>query len=110
MKVDQIGSVSVVRLLERVDSVSCREVESTLQTLTAANPRQVICDCTATQYISSAGLRVFLTTAKHLKQNGGQLALVCATNQYVHEVLALTGITHFVPVFETLEEALSKLA
>ena len=31
MEVQQIGCARVVRLMERVDSVTCNEVESTLQ-------------------------------------------------------------------------------
>ena len=110
MEVEQIGSASVVRLMERVDSITCQEVESALQAAMAANPRHVICDCTGTKYISSAGLRVFLLAAKNLKRAGGQLALVCGKSNYVYEVLELTGITHIVPVFETVDEAMAGLA
>lgn len=110
MEVQQIGIARVVRLMERVDSVTCNEVESTLQALIATNPRHVICEFTDTKYISSAGLRVFLVAAKNLKRAGGQLALVCANNNYVYEVLELTGIAHIVPVFETVEEAMVKCA
>jgi anti-sigma B factor antagonist len=110
MEVQQIGSASVVRLMERVDSVTCSEVESNLEALIATNPRHVICEFTATKYISSSGLRVFLLAAKHLKRAGGQLALVCAKSSYVYEVLELTGITHIVAVFETLDEAMAKLS
>jgi len=109
MKVEQVGRASVVRLAERVDSFNCQEVESTLQALTATNPRQVICDCTATNYMSSAGLRVILAAARNLKQGGGQLALVCTKRQYVYEVLGLSGIMHIIPVFETVDETLGQL-
>lgn len=110
MEVQQIGNAKVVRLMERVDSVTCNEVESTLQALIATNPRQVICEFTVTKYISSAGLRVFLVAAKNLKRTGGQLALVCAKSNYVYEVLELTGITQIVPVFDTVKEAMAQCA
>jgi anti-anti-sigma factor len=110
MNVQQIGSATVVSLMERVDSITCQEVESTLQASLATNPRHVICEFTATRYISSAGLRVFLLAAKNLKRVGGQLALVCAKSNYVYEVLELTGITHIVPVFETVDEAIANLS
>ena len=69
MEVQQIGNATVVSLMERVDSVSCHEVESTLQAVLATNPRQVICEFSATSYISSSGLRVFLLAAKNLKKS-----------------------------------------
>jgi anti-sigma B factor antagonist len=107
MQVEQIGSASVVKLMEQVDSVTSAELEATLQTAMAANPRLLICQFTTTRYISSGGLRVLLLAAKNLKRAGGQLALVCHKTNYVYEVLELTGITHLVPVFETLEEAMA---
>ena len=110
MEVQQIGCAKVVRMMVRVDSVTCNEVESTLQAVIATNPRHVICEFTATTYISSAGLRVFLVAAKNLRRVGGLLALVCAKSNYVYEVLELTGITHIVPVFETVDEAIAKLS
>jgi len=108
MRVQQIDRTTIVSLMERVDSLTCHEVESTLQAAIATNPRQVICEFTTTKYISSAGLRVFLLAAKNLKRAGGQLSLVCAKGNYVYEVLELTGITHIVPVFETLDEAMAQ--
>jgi anti-anti-sigma factor len=110
MEVQQIGSASVVRLMERVDSATCNEVESVLQALIATNPRHVICEFTVTKYISSAGLRVFLVAAKNLRRAGGQLVLVCAKGNYVYEVLELTGITQIVPVFDTVEAAMAQSA
>ncbi len=110
MNVQQIGSATVVSLMERVDSITCREVESTLQASIAANPQQVICDFTATKYISSAGLRVLLLAAKDLKRACGQLALVCQKSNYVYGVLELTGLTQLIPVFDTKEEAMARLS
>jgi len=110
MEIQHIGNASVLRLMERVDSLTCSEVESALQALIAANARHVICDFGATKYISSAGLRVLMVAAKNLKRAGGQLALVCAKGNYIYEVFDLTAFTHLVPTFETLDEAMAKLA
>ncbi len=110
MESQQIGTARVVKLMDRIDSITCQEVESALQATMATNPRQVICECTATKYVSSAGLRVFLAAAKSLKRAGGQLAIVCAKGNYVYEVLELAGLTRVVPVFETVDEAMAKLS
>jgi anti-anti-sigma factor len=109
MEIHQIGSASVLKLMERVDSVTCAEVESALQGLMATNSRHVICDFSATKYISSAGLRVIMLAAKNLKQAGRQLALVCAKGNYIYDVFDLTAFTHLLPTFETVEEAVAKL-
>lgn len=110
MDVLHIGNAKVVKLIERVDSLTCREVEATVQNLIAAGCRRLICDFAASKYISSAGLRVFLSAAKSLKKAGGQLGIACAKNSYPFEVLETAGFTHIIPIFETVEEAVTGLA
>jgi anti-anti-sigma factor len=110
MDVQQVGNATVVKIIERVDSLTCREVETILQGIIAANPRLLICDFAANKYISSAGLGVFLSTAKSLKRTGGQLGFVCAKTSYVFEVFETAGFTHIIPVFETVDDAIAKLA
>jgi len=109
MEIRHIGSASVLRMIERVDSVTCTEVESALQALMATDARHVICDFGATKYISSAGLRVLMLAAKNLKRAGRQLALVCPKGNYIYDVFDLTAFTQLVPAFETVDEAVAKL-
>lgn len=110
MEIQQFGSASSLRLMERVDSVTCTEVELALRALIGAKVRNVICDFGATRYISSAGLRVLLVAAKSLKRAGGQLALVCPKGNYIYEVFDLTAFTHLIPAFETVDEAVARLS
>jgi len=92
-------------LIERIDSLSSREVETTLQAVLAGGARNVICDFAATKYISSAGLRVLLVIAKELTKAGGRLVLVCAKTGYVYEVLETAGFTSMIPTFGSVTEA-----
>jgi len=105
METQDLANATVVKLIERVDSLTSRDVEAVLQGLVAGGARNIICDCAATKYISSAGLRVLLMTAKALKKAGGQLLLVCARTGYVYEVLETAGFTNIIPVFDSVEEA-----
>ncbi len=105
MDLRQPGSTSILSLPERLDSVTCPEVESALKPLIAANPHQLICDCTPMKYISSTGLRVLLQAAKNLKRSGGRLVLVCSKSSYVYEIFELTKITIGIPIYETVDEA-----
>ncbi len=47
---------------------------------------------------------------KTLKRVGGQLVLVRVRNDYVYESFALAGLTHIIPVFETVDEARAGLS
>jgi len=105
METQNLTNATVVKLIERIDSLTSRDVEAALQGAVAAGARNIICDCSATHYISSAGLRVLLTICKALKKAGGQLLLVCAKTGYVYEVLETAGFINIIPVFESVEEA-----
>ncbi len=108
MDIKSYDKAKVVTLIERVDSLTSREVETALQGLVDAGTPHVICDCGATKYISSAGLRVLLTAAKNLKKTGGRLSLACSKHSYAFEVLETAGFTNIIPVFESPEEALKQ--
>lgn len=105
METQELPNATVLRLIERVDSLTARDVEAAFQTIIAAGARNIICDCAATRYVSSAGLRILLATARALKKDGGQLRLVCARTGYFYEVLETAGFTNIIPVHESVEEA-----
>lgn len=105
METQKLPNATVVKLIERIDSLTSRDVETALQEVVVGGARNIICDCTATKYISSAGLRVLLIVTKPLKKAGGQLLIVCARTGYVYEVLETSGFTNIIPVFESVEEA-----
>lgn len=105
METQNLPNATVVKLIERIDSLTSRDVEAVLQGVAAGGARNIICDCAATKYISSAGLRVLLLVTKSLKKAGGQLLIVCARTGYVYEVLETSGFTGIIPVFESVEEA-----
>lgn len=105
METETLSNATVVKLIERIDSLSSREVESALLAIAAGGARNIICDLAATKYISSAGLRVLLVVAKTLKKAGGQLLIVCAKTGYVYEVMETAGFTSMISVFDSVSEA-----
>ena len=71
-------------------------VEKALQELIDADRHQVVLDLQDTEYMSSAGLRVLVSTLKAAKKSGGDLKLAQLSGR-VKEVLDLAGLT---PVFK----------
>ena len=57
------------------------------------------------EYISSAGLRVLLATAKTLKKDNGEVRL-CCLKPYVKEVFDIAGFTQIFTVCDTRQEAI----
>ncbi len=65
----------VVKLSGRLDAGTAPEVEAYLSDLVQEGETSLAVDMAGIEYISSAGLRVFLFTAKKLKVANGELNL-----------------------------------
>ncbi len=64
----------------------------------------IIIDMEKCLYVSSAGLRVLLITAKQLAKIGGKGVFVNLTEE-VHDVMEMTGFSSIFDRFETIDEA-----
>ena len=63
----------------------------------------------AIDYISSAGLRVLLMTAKKLRENGGLLVL-SGMNSSVRQIFELAGFFSIFTVEPDLEKAVARVS
>lgn len=99
------AGVSVVGLTGHLDTNTSAAAQEAMDGLLAGGARKVVVDCSALEYISSAGLRVLLATAKQVERDQGVLHLF-GLNETVREVFDISGFSMILPVFDTEEEAL----
>jgi len=67
----------------------------------------IILDCQSLDYLSSGGLRVVLEGAKRVWQIEGKMVL-CSLKDYIKEVFEVTQFDAFLPIAETVEDALKE--
>ena len=72
----------------------------------AAGASKVLVNCENLDFISSAGLRVLLRTAKQLTGSGGTMKL-CGANGTVKEVMEISGFGDLLDLYDSEQEALS---
>ena len=101
-------SATVLTLTGRLDGVTSGTLERKVDALIAAGARKVVFDCSQLLYVSSAGLRVFLGSAKKLKSAGGAAAFA-ALSPAVQEVFELSGFTGVLAIHPTSAEAAAML-
>jgi anti-sigma B factor antagonist len=70
--------------------------------------QKMLIDLSETDYVSSAGLRIFLATAKKITANGGQVKL-SNPNAVVREILDISGFSTILDVKDTKSEAISAI-
>ena len=95
-------SSAVLALTGRLDGLSSPELEHQVSALIKAHIRTLIFDLSALDYVSSAGLRVFILAAKTLKAAGGG-ARFAALKPSVKDVFDLSGLLTALDVRPSVE-------
>ena len=103
---DEQEDVHVVEIEGRIDARTAPEVEEALQALLEKNFYKIIVDFTQVNYISSGGLRVFLTVLKQTRSNNGDLKLVNLIPN-VEKIFKLAGFTKIFNIIGDVESALN---
>jgi len=99
------NGVTIVAFAGNLDSNTSPTAQQALDGILAGGATRVALDFTALDYISSAGLRVMLGTAKRLKGAGSGLHLF-GLNETVREVFDISGFSQILAVFAAEAEAL----
>lgn len=82
---------NVVAILEgSLDTTAAIETEKTMSPLKDVEGKNIILDCTELEYISSAGLRIFLIILQSAQEKGGHVYIKGITDS-VRSIFAITG-------------------
>ena len=88
---------NVVAILEgSLDTAAAVETETAMSPLNDVEGKDIIIDCTALEYISSAGLRIFLGILQNAEDKGSRV-FIKNINDKVRNIFAITG---FENIFE----------
>lgn len=108
LQVETVDQTGIVTLTGRLDASTSPAVEEQLLGEPLSH-RNLVIDCAALEFLSSAGLRVLLRLHKKLGASGGRVSL-CGATPNVREVLEVSGLAEFLPVHDTRQQAMEALA
>ena len=80
----------------RLDTTTAPELEEEINEL-GDSFQELVLDCGELSYISSAGLRVLLSTQKAANANGSRMTLT-HVNEEIMEVFDMTGFSNFLSI------------
>jgi anti-anti-sigma factor len=106
VEITEAGSTVLIRARGRIDSNTSPEFENRILPSVRQDAERVVLCLAGVEYVSSAGLRVFLMMAKRLRATGGRF-VVCEMTEAVHHVFRISGFLKIIPVVGTEEEALA---
>jgi len=104
--VEHFEHCEVVRIHGRLDALTALSLEKTLDALRARGRLRLVMDFAAVDYLSSAGMRVLLSTAKKLRMRGGD-CFFCSINDNVKEIIKVAGFEKILAIYPTESEALA---
>lgn len=103
------GDIVTVKLAGSLDTATAPDLEKKLAPVLGGPTKDIVFDLAQLKFISSAGLRVFATTRKALKERGGQSSFVHMQPQ-IQDVFEIMKSLPGVAVFRDVAELDSYLA
>ncbi len=100
------NKIKIVDMEGDLDTGTSPEAQKTLSDILAQGVAKLVLDMEKINYISSAGLRVLLITAKQCGAAGGELR-ICGLNAMAREVFDISGFSSILNVFPTRQDALA---
>ncbi len=95
------GDAVVVAVAGELDALSAPQLDEHLTEVLAESPSLVVMDLTEVDFLDSTGLGVLIKALTHLRETGGELAVV-ATSPRILKVLTITGMDQIMSVGESV--------
>lgn len=102
----EVSGQVVFSLAGRMDAENAPQFEQQCRARIAEGQTGLVVDLGELTYVSSMGLRSFISLAKTLQDKGGAVRL-CRLRGLVKQVFEITGLLGSFPVYESVEAALA---
>jgi anti-sigma B factor antagonist len=109
VNISEENGVSIVAIVGDLDTNTSPILDSEISTLLESGCAKMVINLTDTGYVSSAGLRIFLATAKKITANQGAVKLA-NPNSVVQEILDISGFSTILDVSPNVEDAIASLS
>lgn len=103
VRITEQDNVMTAQLIGRLDTAVSQEVAAALQPVIDDAGKTIILDCKELDYISSSGLRIFLTVRKAAAAAGGKV-IVRDISTEIRQVFMMTGFLNLFEMQETPKE------
>ena len=84
------GNQVIAKFSGRLDTAAAVQTAEDVKPLLEAEHKEIVLDCTELEYISSSGLRIFLSVRKEAAAHGSKV-IVRNINADIRQVFMMTG-------------------
>lgn len=104
VKTEVCNGVAVVTVKGELDASSALIFDNALEEIINRNPRAIVVDCAALDYVSSPGLGVFISRHGECEEKKIRFAL-CNVSSKIGNVLKILGLDQVISIYTTTDEA-----
>lgn len=90
IEINKLDGVTTVKMIGRLDTAAAQEATKDIEAIESDASGTIILDCSEMTYISSSGLRIFLTLRKAAANKGGKVIVKSISND-IRQVFMMTG-------------------
>jgi anti-anti-sigma factor len=108
IETEEFDKAVLLKVSGRMDAENSHEFEEACEQWISRGAKHLIADLDGLQYVSSMGLRSFLSVAQKLQSSSGSLIL-CGLHGLPRQVFELTRLIGLFPVFDTAQQAIATL-
>jgi len=100
--------ITILNIDGEVDASSSIQLDESLGAVVSSGDLKILIDCSGLNYISSAGLGVFMSYIDDINTKNIKLAIF-GLNDKVMNVFDILGLDQLLTIVKTKEEAISKI-
>jgi anti-sigma B factor antagonist len=108
INIKSTGQVTVVELTGDIDSNTAAQAQERVLSLIQPEAK-ILLDMRGVAYMSSAGLRMLLSTYRQITRQNGAIVLVGLAEE-IKDTMSVTGFLNFFTTRDTVDEGLNALA
>ena len=102
------GQIDVIVIVGEVDASSSILLDNAIKETIENGSRKIMIDCSSLDYISSAGLGVFMSYIEEMKKNKVNF-VVSGLNEKVRHVFEILGLDQLLKITDTKEDGIKSL-
>ena len=106
IQTDDTQSISLMKVMGRVDSDTAPELDDALTKLLQDNKNKIVLNLQGVDYMSSAGLRAIVKAYQGAKKSGGDLCLA-SVSEPIEVILRTVGMMQMLKMYPTNQEAMA---
>lgn len=101
------NAVDIIRIVGSLDAFTAESLETAIGDLHAQGKNRIAVDFTGLNYISSAGLGVFMSYIEEIRAEGGDIKMF-GMNDKIFKIFDLLGFPMIFDITETQQQAIDK--